>query len=127
MQRMSPGMTNVAGDVLRMEIRHATPSYVLLMSTSLPHVCTSCPDGTTNAAGDDASGQTQNVTPLHVLLMSTSLPMSVTSCPSGTTNVAGDDASGVDTECDPTLCSVNEHVVSHVCTDLSSWYDKCCR
>ena len=29
---------------------------------------------------------------------------------------AGDDASGVNTECDATLCSANEHVVSHVCT-----------
>ena len=37
-------------------------------------------------------------------------------CPAGTTNDAGDDASGDDTECDATLCKVNEHVVSHVCT-----------
>ena len=42
--------------------------------------------------------------------------MFVRTCPDGTTNAAGDDASGVNTECDATLCGVNEHVVSHVCT-----------
>ena len=36
--------------------------------------------------------------------------------PPGTTNVAGNDASGSDTTYDPTICSANEHVVSHVCT-----------
>ena len=61
-------------------------------------------------------GQTQNATPLYVLLMSMSSSNICTSCPPGTTNAAGDDASKSDTACDPTLCSANEHVVSHVCT-----------
>ena len=38
------------------------------------------------------------------------------SCPEGKKNDAGDDASGNNTECNATLCGVNEYVSEHVCT-----------
>ena len=46
-----------------MEIRHATPPYVLLNEYVSFNVCTSCPDGMTNVAGNDASGNKHRMCP----------------------------------------------------------------
>jgi hypothetical protein len=93
--------------LLRMEIRHVMPSYVLQMSTSLP-------TGTTRDAGDDKSdGNTICDKCAEDYFVSSE---ECIACPPGTTNAKGDNKSGSDTACDPTICSVNEYVVSHVCT-----------